>query len=295
MPSVRLGDRRPLEALVPLAFVLLWSSAFIAARAGLPDASPVLFLAIRFAIAAVILGACLALWGRRESLRGLPVGHLVIAGVMINGLYLSGGFIALETITAATMALIGAFHPLLTAVLGDRLLGERMRPVQWVGLLIGLGGVLLVVWPGSQASGDARGLLFAVGGVVCLALGTIYHRRHCRDAPLLPSNAVQQGAAALFCLSAALLWEDLELIPTPTFLVALLYLAVVVSIGAMALFFFMLRHGTAGRVASNFYLTPGMTAVLGWLILGEGLEWRAILGLAVASLGVWLANRRPET
>lgn len=288
-----IGDRLGLESAVPLAFVLLWSSAFIAARAGLPYASPVFYLALRFSIAASVLCAFVALRPGRRSWRGVPVGHLIVGGVLINALYLSGAYIALESIGAATMALIGAFHPLATAVLGDRMLGERMRAVQWAGLGIGLAGVVLVVGPGSLAWQGGTGLIFAAGGVACLAVGTVYHRRHCRAAPLVQANMIQQGAAAAVCLSAALLAEDVELVPTATLVVTLVYLALVVSVGAMALFIFMLRRGTAGQVASNFYLTPGLTAVLGWLVLGESLGPRAIAGFVIASLGVWLANRRP--
>lgn len=277
---------------MPLAFVFLWSSAFIAARAGLPYASPVLYLALRFSIAAVVLACILALMPRRAPWRGVPIGHLVVGGVLINALYLSGAYIALETISAATMALIGAFHPLATAVLGQTVLKERMSALQWAGLAVGLGGVLLVVGPGSAAWHGGDGLLFAVGGVACLAAGTVYHRMHCRAAPAVHANAVQQGSAAAFCLVAALLVENVDLDPTATLVGTLLYLALVVSIGAMALFILMLRTGTAGQVSSNFYLTPGMTAVMGWLVLGESLEPRAIAGFAVASLGVWLANRR---
>jgi drug/metabolite transporter (DMT)-like permease len=290
--STHPGGHARLEAAVPLAFVLLWSSAFIAARAGLPYASPVLYLALRFTIAAAVLAAILALMPRRTSWRGVPVGHLVVGGILINGLYLSGAYIALETISAATMALIGAFHPLATAILGHTALKERMRALQWMGLAVGLGGVVLVVGPGSVAWHGGGGLLFAAGGVACLAVGTVYHRMHCRDVPAVHANAVQQGSAAAFCLMAALLVEDIDLAPPATLIATLLYLALVVSIGAMALFIFMLRKGTAGQVSSNFYLTPGITAVMGWLVLGESLEPRAIAGFAVASLGVWLANRR---
>lgn len=278
--------------LAPLAFVVLWSSAFIAARAGLPYASAVLFLGLRFSIAAAILLLVLWLWRRPGRWAGLPFRHLIVSGILINGLYLSGAYIALETISAATMALIGAFHPIVTTILGVRLLNEKIGLPQWLGLAIGLVGVILVVGPDSATGEEWRGLLFGAGGVLCLAGGTIYHRKFCRHLPIVPTNALQLSAAAVLCMVAAPVAGDFDLTLSATLVVTLLYLAVVVSIGAMALFILMLRHGTAGQVASNFYLTPGITAVMGWLVLDEGLDANGLAGLALASVGVWLANRR---
>lgn len=279
-------------AAAPAVFIFLWSTAFIAARAGLPYTSPVFFLAVRFVIAAGVLGLLVLILRQGEPWRSGPIGHLVLAGVLMNALYLSGAYIAMESITAATMALIGAFHPLVTALLADRLLGERMSRLQWLGLAIGLAGAALAIGPGAAAGGTAAGMAFGAGGVACLGIGTIYHRRFCRNVAPITANWVQLSAAAIFCLAAAPLVEDVELAATATLLAALLYLALVVSVGAMALFIFMLRRGTAGQVSSNFYLTPGTTAVLGWLVLGEALGWVQVAGFALAMLGVRLANLR---
>jgi len=278
--------------LAPLAFVVLWSSAFIAARAGLLYASAILFLGLRFSIAASLLLIIILIWRQPGQWADLPFHHFVVSGVLINGIYLSGAYIALETISAATMALIGAFHPIVTTMLGARFLKEKIGTLQWLGLTIGLAGVILVVGPNSATEEEWRGLLFGAGGVLGLAVGTVYHRRFCRSLPIVPTNALQLSAAAVFCMLVAPVADGLEFTLSATLVVTLLYLAGVVSIGAMALLILMLRHGTAGQVASNFYLTPGITAVMGWLVLNERLDANGLVGLALASVGVWLTNRR---
>ena len=159
---------------------MLWSSAYIAIRASLPDVSPLFFLTIRFALATVLLLLVIATIRRTWSSLGRVWHHLAIAGILINGLYLSAGYLALQHINAATMALIVALHPMVTALLARPLLNETMRPLQWLGLALGL------------------------AGVVCLALGTIHYRKHCRGMNLVIVNAIQISSAGLFC--ALLTW-----------------------------------------------------------------------------------------
>lgn len=277
--------------LAPLLFVLLWSSAFIAVRAGMPDTTPLFYLAARFALATAALLLIVAI-ARQDwaSIRGLW-GHLAVAGVLMGALYLSAAYLAMQHINAATMALIGALHPLATAVLARPLLGERLARMQWLGIGLGIAGVALVVGLEAERPDNAAAALIAVGGVLCLALGTIHYRKYCRSAGLLMANTVQLAAATAVCALLVVAFEPVHVRWSPVMVGSLFYLALVVSLGAMALLMFMLRSGTAGKVASNFYLTPGLTAILGWLILGETLAGMAVAGFALACVGVWLAQR----
>ncbi len=193
------------------------------------------------------------------------------------------------------MALIVALHPMVTSLLARPLLNETMRPLQWLGLALGLAGVVLVVGEDAARIESLIGASIGFAGVVCLALGTIHYRKHCRGVNLVIANAIQISSAGLFC--ALLTWgfEEVRVVWSSTMLLALAYLSTVASLGVMALLMFMLRSGKAGKVASNFYLIPGVTALLGWLILGESLTRFALFGMLVASLGVWLAQwERPQ-
>lgn len=285
------GPTLTFASFAPLCFILLWSSAFIAVRAGLPDVSPLFFLTIRFALASVLLiGLCLIFRPSWAALRRTWP-HYLIAGCLINGLYLSAGYLAMTRITGATLALIGALQPVLTALLAMPLLGERFRPPQWLGFALGMAGVAVVV---GLTAGDAvafTGMLWGVAGMLCLTCGTLYYSRFCKGAPLLIANTLQLGAAAVLCALLTVSFEEVHASWTPTALATLLWLTVAVSLGGMGVLLFMLKHGAAAKVAANFYLTPGLTAVLGWLVLSETLAWQALAGFAVATLGVWLVNR----
>jgi len=280
-----------LARVAPLAFILLWSMAFVAVRAGLPDVSPLYFLAVRFALATAILLAIAALWRLDWTGLGKTWRHFVVAGVLINALYLSAGYLAMTEITGATLALIGALHPLFTALLSAPVLGERFRARQWLGVACGIAGVALVVGIDVDDLAQRAGVAWGLGAVVCLTAGTLYYSRYCRGIGLVQANTVQLAAAAVVTAAFALVFEDVRADWTPTALVTLGFLVCGVSLGGMALLLYMLKTGTAGRVAANFYLTPGTAAVLGWAILGEALSPLAILGFAIASVGVWLVNR----
>ena len=275
----------------PVVFIVLWSSAFIGARAGLPHVSPLLFLGARFVLAALLLTAICLIWKQDWRGMGRRWPHFVVAGILINGLYLSGAFVAMTHITGATMALVGSLHPLLTALLSGPLLGDRFRPSQWLGFVCGVGGVALVAGVRMGDFAQLEGMALGAAATVALVLGTLYYSKHCKGAPLIASNTVQLAGAAAVTLALMAAFETPHAAWTPEVLAALIYLAVIVSVGGMALFLFMLKTGTAGKVAANFYLTPGVTAVIGWLVLGEGLSAAAIAGFALASAGVWLVNR----
>ncbi len=271
--------------------MVLWSSAFVATRAGLAEVSPLVFLTARFALAALVLAALAALLRSDWSAVRAVWPHLAVSGVLINALYLSGAYVALAHVDAATMALIGALHPLMTAVLARFVLGERLRFLQWLGFALGIGGVALVVGPAARAPGDLLGPLAGFLGVCSLAFGTVHYRKYCRGAPLRLANTVQLATAAATCAALTLAFETVRWSWSAPTLASLLYLALAVSLGAPVLLMLMLRHGEAGKVASNFYLTPGITAAMGWALLGEALPPTALAGLAATSLGVWLAHR----
>ncbi|MDT8325982.1 MAG: DMT family transporter [Roseovarius sp.] len=289
-PHDPLGTGLPMP-LLAVIFVLLWSSAFVATRAGLPDVSPLLFLTLRFTLAAAVLWFILCMTGFRwRSLRD-SWRDLALVGALSNGLYLSGAYLAMTGINAATMALIGALHPVVTALLAGPVLHERMTPRQWAGLALGLLGVGLAVGGDVSAPSGLIAPLLGLAGIVALAWGSIHQRRTCRHVPVLPANAVQLASGALVALVLTGATEVPHADWTSAALATLAYLALVVSLGAPVLMMLMLREREAGRAASVFHLMPGTTAVMGWLLLGEHLSGAALAGLGVASLGVWLGLR----
>jgi drug/metabolite transporter (DMT)-like permease len=279
--------------LAPVGFVLLWASSFIAARIGLRFLSPLLFVTVRLILAAAVL-SCVALLLRRpwRALAG-RWGHCAVSGVLTNTVLLMTAHYAMVHTAAAPIALVQTLNPLLTALLAWPLLGEQLRPLQWLGLLLGAAGVVLVVGLAAQRSSvELNGLLLTAGGVIALCAGTLYFGRFCRGVPIFEGTAVQLLAAAAAGIVATAAFETPRAIWNGPAIGAIAWNAGAVSLGGMALYYLMLKHGTAARVTSNFYLVPGTAAFMAWALLGEPLSALTIVGLAVSSLGCWLVSRR---
>lgn len=216
-----------------------------------------------------------------------------MAGALISGVMVMAAHWGMVRVGAAPMALVQTLNPLLTAVLAGPLLGEWLRLRQWVGLFLGAAGVALIAGlAAARSRAQLDGLAVGATGVLALTVGTLYFGRFCRDVPLLAGSAVQFAAASVLCVTATLALETPRLHWTATALGAIAWNAAVVSLGGMALYFYLLKHGTAARATANFYLVPGTTAVLAWLFLGERLAVTAACGLAVGSVGCWLVGAR---
>jgi drug/metabolite transporter (DMT)-like permease len=284
----------PLLVFVPALFVLLWSTGFIGAKLGLPYAEPLTFLLIRFACVIGLLGL-LAIGLRRPWPRSAQqYGHLAVAGSLLHGGYLSGVFSAINNgMGAGVVALIVGVQPLLTAFLGGWMLAERLNLRQWVGFVLGFGGVVLVVWDKLGVGGvTLASLLLSAMALLSMTAGTLYQKRYCGAMDLWSGSVVQFAAAALVLLPFALAIETMQVSWTGRFVFALSWLILVLSIGAISLLHILIKRGAATRVSALFYLTPPTTAVLAYLVFDERLTPTALAGMALAALGVWLALRR---
>lgn len=281
-----------LDRLAPLGFALLWSSSFVASKVGLEHLSPLLFVGVRLAACAVVLLALMvALQRSWRPLGGMRWLHCGVAGALLNGAGLMAPHVGLLTAPAAQIALVQSLTPLLTAVLGVFLLRERLRPWEAAGLALGVLGVGMVVGQAAlQSPARFEGLAIAFVGVLGLVFGTLYFGRFCRGVELLPGAFAQFAAAALVTGLAALLFEAPRADWTQAAVAAVAWNTVLTSLGGMALYSVMLVRGTAARATANFYLVPGIAAVLAWALLGERLGALMLLGLLIASLGCWLVN-----
>jgi drug/metabolite transporter (DMT)-like permease len=277
----------------PFAFVLLWSSSFIAARVGLRHLTPLLFVAVRMVFAAAVLVGVMAVLRRPWHVLAGQWVHCAVAGVLINGVLLMTAHVAMVHIDAAPIALVQTLNPLLTALLAWPLLGERLTPLQWLGLLLGVAGVMLIVGLAAVRSPlELHGLLLTAAGVVGLCGGTLYFGRFCRGVPILEGTTVQLVAAAAACVGATVLFETPQADWTDGAVAAVLWNAVAVSLGGMALYYALLVRGTAARATANFYLVPGTAALMAWALLDERLSALTVVGLAVSSVGCWMVSRR---
>ncbi|MEO7744971.1 MAG: DMT family transporter [Actinomycetota bacterium] len=284
--------------LAPVAFVLLWSTGFVGARYGLPYAAPFTFLALRLAIAGVLLAGLAAATRSLSALSLQQVRHASVAGLLLHAGYLGGVFFAIaDGLPASVAAVVVSLQPLLTAALATRLLDEHLVRRQWVGLGVGVAGVALVLAPGLSAGHGAYAPVAVLACIVALiagSAGTLWQKRHGDRIPLLTGTAVQYGAAALLLLVLALATEDTSIEWTPRFVVALAWLVVALSLGAILLLLLLLRRGSAASVSSLFYLVPPATALESYLVFGEQLKPLSLLGIGVTAVGVALVLRPPK-
>jgi drug/metabolite transporter (DMT)-like permease len=273
-----------------VVFVLLWSTGFIGAKYGLPDAEPFTFLALRLLIAAALLAA--AATATRTRIDRAHAGAAAVSGLLLHATYLGGVFWAIARGTpAGVSAVVVSLQPVLVAALALPLLGERLAPRQWLGLLLGVGGVVLVVAP--HLGGDVP-LAGLVGCLVALAggtAGTLWQERHGADIPLLWGTCVQYAAATLVLGLASLAVEDQRIAWTGRFVAAMAWLVVGLSLGAILLLMLLLRRGTASSVSSLLYLVPPATALEAWLLFDERLALLSVVGVGITALGVALAVR----
>lgn len=286
-------QKEMLVALTPLLFVLLWSTGFLGAKFGLPHAEPLTFLLIRFALVCAILLPVAMLTGARWPQTRSAVLHIAIAGLLIHATYLGGVFIAIHRgLPAGTAALITGLQPLLTGLIAAPYLGERISRRQWLGLLLGFGGVFMVVADkASLAEANLGNVLPAFVAVLGITIGTLYQKRHGGSMDVRTGSIIQFAASGLVMALLAPLFETMQVAWTGEFLFALGWLTLVLSLGAISLLILMIRHGAASRVASFFYLVPATTALFAYLLFGETLGPISLAGMVVTALGVALANR----
>lgn len=288
----RPAPQGPWRLAMPGLFVLLWSTGFIGARLGLPHAEPFTFLALRMLLAAGLLAVLAALTRAPWPSGPAAAAHTAVAGLLVHGIYLGGVFWAIDRgLAAGVTAIIVSVQPLLTAALAGAVLGERIRPRQWAGLVLGLAGVALVVSDRISLGGatveNVASALVALAGITG---GTLYQKRFCPATDLRTGGVIQflVTAAALYAL--ALVLETRHIQWTGEFLFALAWLVLVLSLGAIGLLFALIRHGAAARVASLFYMAPPFTALFGYLLFDETLQGRALAGLAIVVAGVAMVN-----
>ena len=307
MPAPSAAALSPVQRIGgPALFVLLWSTGFVGAKYGLPYAEPFTFLGVRLVIAAVLLGAVAV--ALRSA--GMPArrqyGHAAVVGVFLHAGYLGGVFYAISRgVPAGVSAVVVSLQPVLTAVLATRVLSERLVPRQWLGLVLGVAGVALVVGPGIAASAGAADALPVAGLVACLVsllsgtIATLYQKKHGDGIPLVWGTAVQYAAASALLLAIAATTEEQRIEWTGEFVAALVWLVLVLSLGAVLLLLLLLRRGSAAGVSSLLYLVPPAVAVEAYLLFGERLSPPSLAGVAVTAAGVALvvtpARSRPAS
>lgn len=286
--------KRIFLASIPALFVLLWSTGFIGAKYGLPYAEPYTLLFYRFVLTLALLLVLLACFKP-----ALPEGwpqrfHLMLSGSLIHGAYLGGVFSAIKHgMPAGLCALIVGLQPVLTTMAAPLLLRERITRPQWAGILLGLLGLYLILETGDGQVAPSRQALWAaviaLGGITA---GTLYQKKFCANNALLSSVFFQYLSTVVIFGAGALLFETGKVQLSYQLFISIFWLAMGLSIGAILLLTYLIKHGEMHKVTSLFYLVPAVTALEAAWIFGEKLDAGKIAGMAIVAVSVFMVIHR---
>jgi drug/metabolite transporter (DMT)-like permease len=291
-----------LSRLAPIIFVFLWSTGWVTAKYAVDYAGPLTFLTVRFLLSAVALYALC--WIMKVSLpkSGIEIGHAMMSGVLLHGIYLGMIWWAIgEGVPASIGGIIAGLQPLLTGCAAYFLLRERLNSMQAIGLVLGFIGIFIAVLPKALAlDGEISNIpLYAVIvnmlGMVSITYGTIYQKRYVHSTHVLAAACLQYIGGALVTLPVAIFTEDFHYEITWVSSLAMLWAVAAISIGAVLLLLLLINRGEVSKAASLIYLVPALAAVEAAILFGESLTTAMIIGTIIAALGVYLTNRRKTT
>ena len=279
----------------PLTFVVLWASAFATGSVATQDATPFAALAFRFAI--VAFGFFVVAWTLSEfsKVERRDFKHSIVTGILFHGLYLGGCWYSFSVgIPAGVSALIVCTQPILTAIFAGILLEERVSNKNWIGLSLGFVGAALVLGADFGTEFAIDGLIANVIALAAITAATIWQRKFSQTLPLATNNALQAASAAIFHGTIMWLVEEPAIEFTVMFGFAMGWQIIAVSFGAFTILMYLINHNSASQTSALFFLVPPVAALIGWVLLSEGLTMIDIIGFVVASVGVYLATQKHE-
>lgn len=284
--------------LIPLVFVLLWSTGWIVAKYAAFHASPLFFLVLRFGLAALLFAGICWISGAKRLESRKAAAHAAFSGVFLHGIYLGGVWWAIaHGVPAGISGVISALQPLMTAFAAPYLVGERLAPRQKVGLALGFAGIMIAIAPNLAGTDATRiALLPIIVNVIAMmgvTYGSIYQKQHLHRGDIRTIALLQYVGAFAVTVPLAAFLEVPHFDHSFDAWVALAWSVLGLSAGAIGLLLYLLRHGQVSQAASLNYLVPAAVALQAWLLFGEQLTLPMIAGAVVAAAGVFLTTRKP--
>ena len=281
----------------PAIFVLLWSTGFIGAKLGSPWSSPFSFLLVRVIIVALILGIVCVIskikWpGVKQTF------HCAVVGILVHGVYLGGVFWAIKNgMPAGISAIIVGLQPLLTAILARYALKEILSIRHWIGFFVGICGLFFVLQPKFQIGGDGITIVTTIAcilSVIGITIGTIYQKKYVASIDIRTGTFFQYIGTIPLMMIGVVFDGGYYIEWTGEFIIAMTWLVLVLSIGAISLLMILIRQGAVSRIASLFYLVPIATTIEGFFLFGETLTFTQILGMLIVIGAVTLASQKTQ-
>ena len=274
----------------------MWSTGYVAAKFGLGYIEPMTFLALRFACVVVIMaGLFIVIRPPLPKTRNEWM-HLVIVGFLLQAMYFGMCYMSFTAgLSVGTLALILAMQPILTGLIAPHWVGEMVTWRQWMGLVLGLIGAVLVIFARSEiAAPSSVGFLFAILALIGITGGSLWEKRFGVSHHPVTMNLVGFAAGLIGVAPFMIMFETMQITWNWQLLASLVYLIIASSLIAIGLLLAMIRYGEVSKVSALFFLVPPMAAAVAWIVLGEVMPPVAWTGMLIAGLGVFLATARPQ-
>ena len=277
----------------PFLFVFFWSSAFVSGQIIVQSASPFASLSFRFMIVALGFIIFVKIFYEKIFVKRSLIYQSAVTGILFHGFYLGGVFFSFSVGLSATLsALIVGLQPVLTNILSGPILKEKVTFTQWMGILLGFTGTVLVIGLDIGKSIPVLGILASIVALIGATTATIWQKKFTNKLSLSVNNFYQALAAAIFLFLASLMFEISYINFTTSFILSMSWQIVMVSFGAFTILMYLIKTGSASKTSNLFFLVPPTTAVMAWLVLGEDLYRNDLMGLIIASIGVFVATRK---
>ena len=276
----------------PLIFILLWSSAFITTKPIIDNSDPFAALAFRFFF--VALGFLLfSLYSKNSIIINQKnLIESVFSGVLFHGLYLGGVFYSISIgMPTGIAALIVTLQPILTNAFSGPILGEKVTIKQWIGVLLGFSGAVLVLGFDVGSNIPMLGLVATIVALISITASTIWQKKLSNNLPLSVSNFYQAVGGCLFHALVILFFGKPYINFSETFFIAMGHQIFLVSFGAFTILMYLIKNNSASKTVSIFFLIPTTSAFMAWLFLNENLTTVDLFGFFITTIGVYIATR----
>ena len=281
----------------PFIFVLLWSSAFITTLPIVLNSDPFSALAFRFFFVAVCFFIYSIVKKIKIKVNFNNLFNSFSTGILFHGFYLGGVFYAIFVgLPTSIVALIVTLQPILTNILAGYFLNEEVNIYQWIGVVLGFTGAVMVIGFDIGSTLPMKGLIAAVIALIAITTSTIWQKKISNDVPLPVNNMYQAIGAVIFHLIIIILiFEDAFIIINLEFLLAMSHQVFLVSLGAFSILMYLIKNNSASKTVSLFFLIPAVTATMAWIFLGENLSLVDVIGFIITSIGVFISTRKQKS
>ena len=276
----------------PFIFILLWSSAFITTKPIIDNSDPFSALAFRFAL--VALGFFLfSIYSKKKIIVDKKnFFESFFSGVLFHGFYLGGVFFSISKgMPTGIAALIVTLQPILTNALSGPILNEKVSIKQWIGVLLGFSGAVMVLGFDIGTEIPTIGLAATVVALIAITASTIWQKKLSNNLPLSVSNMNQALGGFIFHIIIIILFAEPYINFSTNFIIAMSHQIFLVSFGAFTILMFLIKKNSASKTVSIFFLIPPTSAFMAWLFLNESLSNLDLLGFLIATIGVYIATR----